>query len=214
MGYIYKITNKINSKSYIGKTESTIEKRFQEHCQEAFKERSKERPLYRAMRKYGIDNFEISLIEETDDTEEREKYWIQKYGTYGSNGYNATLGGDGKAYYNHQMILEKLLINPYPSRVAKEIGCCPDIVREIAKINNISIHHAGQERLASKAKKILQYSCDGEYIQSFNSIAEASRYLVENQYTMANSLSSIRARICEAAKGKCKSAYGFVWRYA
>lgn len=214
MGYIYKITNKINSKSYIGKTESTIEKRFQEHCQEAFKERSKERPLYRAMRKYGIDNFEISLIEETDDTEEREKYWIQKYGTYGSNGYNATLGGDGKAYYNHQMILEKLLIDPYPNRVAKEIGCCPDIVREIAKINNIPIHHAGQERLASKAKKISQYSCDGEYIQSFNSIAEASRYLVENQLTTGNSLSGIRGHISEVAKGKQKSAYGFVWRYA
>jgi predicted GIY-YIG superfamily endonuclease len=54
MAYIYEIYNDINDKVYIGKTECSIEKRFKQHCQEAFKQRSFDRPLYRAMRKYGI----------------------------------------------------------------------------------------------------------------------------------------------------------------
>ena len=55
--YIYKITNNINNKIYIGKTNLTIEKRFKEHCRDAFRERNEKRPLYAAMRKYGIQKF-------------------------------------------------------------------------------------------------------------------------------------------------------------
>ena len=73
MAYIYKIINQINDKCYIGKTEFSIEKRFKEHCQEAFRERSEKRPLYAAIRKYGIENFKIYLIEETD-SQRIEKY--------------------------------------------------------------------------------------------------------------------------------------------
>ena len=78
MAYIYQITNKINNKIYIGKTEFSIEKRFKEHCRDAFRERNEKRPLYAAIRKYGVENFEISLIEETEHPEERETYWIEK----------------------------------------------------------------------------------------------------------------------------------------
>lgn len=39
MGYIYKIVNDINDKIYIGKTEKSIEKRFKEHCRDAFRKR-------------------------------------------------------------------------------------------------------------------------------------------------------------------------------
>lgn len=49
------------------------------------------------MNKYGPEHFHIELIEETDNPEERERYWIQYYGSY-HNGYNATLGGDGKSW--------------------------------------------------------------------------------------------------------------------
>ena len=66
MAYIYQIRNNINGKIYIGKTESSIEKRFQEHCRDSRKENIN-RPLYAAMRKYGIEHFRISLLEETDN---------------------------------------------------------------------------------------------------------------------------------------------------
>lgn len=76
MAYIYKITNTINNKLYIGKTVNTIEKRFNQHKNESKTERSKKRPLYRAINKYGIENFEIEIIEECnyDILNEREIY--------------------------------------------------------------------------------------------------------------------------------------------
>ena len=72
MAYIYKIVNDINDKVYIGKTENSIEKRFKEHCKDAFRNRNEKRPLYSAMRKYGIEKFHIELIEKTNIPEERE----------------------------------------------------------------------------------------------------------------------------------------------
>ena len=104
MAYIYKITNDINNKVYIGKTEFSIEKRFKEHCQDAFRDRNEKRPLYSAMRKYGIEHFHIELIEETDNPEEREIYWIEALKTF-KLGYNATKGGDGRKYIDYDLII-------------------------------------------------------------------------------------------------------------
>ena len=69
MAYIYQITNDVNQKIYIGKTENSIEKRFKEHCWDASRERNEKRPLYNAMRKYGVEHFHIELIEETNNPE-------------------------------------------------------------------------------------------------------------------------------------------------
>lgn len=57
------------------------------------------------MQKYGIEHFTIELIEETDNPEEREQFWIQYYDSY-HNGYNATLGGDGKKFLNYNQIYQ------------------------------------------------------------------------------------------------------------
>lgn len=105
MGYIYKITNDVNGKMYIGKTELVDPyKRWKEHLQDYKKRRCEKRPLYAAMNKYGEEHFHFEVIEETNDTVEREQYWINKLRTYvgfkDCNGYNATLGGDGKVYLN------------------------------------------------------------------------------------------------------------------
>ena len=52
------------------------------------------------MRKYGVEHFHIELIEEADNPEEREIYWIENKRSF-KNGYNATMGGDGKQLYDH-----------------------------------------------------------------------------------------------------------------
>ena len=62
MPYIYKIVNNLNQKIYIGKTNRSIEERFKEHIRKA--NQNIDRPLYRAIRKYGIENFTINQIEE------------------------------------------------------------------------------------------------------------------------------------------------------
>ena len=104
MQCIYKITNKINNKSYIGKT-NNLSRRWQDHKYKAFDEKDKEydKVLYKAFRKYGVDNFDFCIIEELPDysiSGEREQYWIKKYDTY-YNGYNETPGGDGGSSKGH-----------------------------------------------------------------------------------------------------------------
>lgn len=96
---IYKITNLLNQKSYIGKS-SDIEKRWKYHKIRYNDAKEYNKPLYRAFRKYGLNNFSFEIIEEikTDyekQCDEKERYWIEYYNSYGANGYNETLGGDG-----------------------------------------------------------------------------------------------------------------------
>lgn len=97
-GYIYKITNIINGKIYIGKTEETIERRFYEH-KLSVKTSKKQNKLYSAMKHYGIDSFIIEEIDQANSKEElceKEKYWINKLNSRDDNiGYNISKGGDG-----------------------------------------------------------------------------------------------------------------------
>mgnify|MGYP002768548643 FL=1 len=87
MGYIYKITCKDTNKIYVGKSESSVETRWKEHCRAAFLPSHGDYnfPFHRAIRKYGIDNFIVETIDKTDDSEElkeKEKYWINFYNSY------------------------------------------------------------------------------------------------------------------------------------
>lgn len=94
-GIIYKITNKINDKVYIGQTTNLLSNRIQQHENEAFRQHKySNRKLYRAIREYGIKNFEITEIEKIpkEELDEREKFWINYYNSY-YNGYNGTTGG-------------------------------------------------------------------------------------------------------------------------
>lgn len=211
MGYIYKITNDINNKIYVGKTENSIQHRFKEHCIDAFRDRNEKRPLYSAMRKYGIEHFSIELIEETDNPEEREIYWIAFYEGY-VKGYNATRGGDGKCLYDHKAILNRLKEYPYPKKVSEEFGCCVDIVKDLAKTHNITVQHGGNQNFKSKSKSVSAYTKDNVFVKNFNSTAEAAIWCVETgKCTALNS--GVRSHIASAANGKRKSAYTYIWKY-
>lgn len=100
---IYKITNLINGKIYIGQSVH-IEHRFQEHHSEYEQERQKDKPLYKAFQKYGIENFTFEVIEECSDVElnTKEEYWITYYDSLTHhNGYNIRSGGEGNYGENH-----------------------------------------------------------------------------------------------------------------
>lgn len=103
MNYIYKYTNKLNGKMYIGQT-NDLRKRYNGHKSEALNPKSKSYwlPFHVAIRKYGIENFSYETLEEIADGEsqdyinEREIYFIDYYKSLISqNGYNLTSGGDG-----------------------------------------------------------------------------------------------------------------------
>ena len=94
MAFIYKITNTDTNTIYVGKTNLTINERFDRHVKNS---KNSETYLYNAMRKYGIDKFIIEILEEcTDDIlNDREIFWIDQLNTFVPNGYNMTKGGDG-----------------------------------------------------------------------------------------------------------------------
>jgi group I intron endonuclease len=87
---IYLITNKVNGKTYVGKTTKSLEERFKRHmynCKEG------NTYLYKAMRKHGSENFKAEILEETspEKLDKQERYWILKL----TPEYNMTSGGDG-----------------------------------------------------------------------------------------------------------------------
>ena len=86
---IYKITNTINGKTYIGQS-SHPKKRWNAH------KTTKGTALNNAINKYGDKNFSFELIEWTSEYNLRERYWIAYYGSYGINGYNMNAGGEGQ----------------------------------------------------------------------------------------------------------------------
>lgn len=94
---IYKITNKINNKIYIGQS-INISERWRAHRSRPFQVNASQydSPLYRAIRKYGLGNFTFEVIEECNEEELnlKEQFYIQKYKSYETNhGYNLTMGG-------------------------------------------------------------------------------------------------------------------------
>lgn len=100
---IYKVTNLINNKVYIGLTTRTFEERKKQHLREAINSNSK-KYFHNALRKYGNDNFiwEIIDVAETqEELNEKEIYWISLFNSYGKQGYNQTRGGEGASGYKH-----------------------------------------------------------------------------------------------------------------
>lgn len=96
---IYKIENKVNNKCYIGQSKD-IHKRWADHLVAIHNQNQPtyEYPLYRALRKYGVDNFNFEIIEECSISElnAREEYWISYYNSW-KDGYNQNPGGQNGA---------------------------------------------------------------------------------------------------------------------
>ena len=212
MAYIYKITNQINQKIYIGKTEFSIEKRFKEHCQDAFRDRNEKRPLYAAMRKYGIENFCIELIEETEYPEQREIYWIEYYRSF-KNGYNATLGGDGRKYIDYDLVIATYNEIGIIKETAKKLNISSDSVSHILHNNNISLKTNKEIQQELHGKIVKMYDLKDNFIQCFPSVNEAARYMVNNNLTGCKH-TTIKQHITEVCTGKRKTAAKFKWRYA
>lgn len=92
---IYKITNTVNGKVYVGLTTTTLCNRWCKHKQDS---KTCNRHLYKSMRKYGLENFTIEEIDNTEDFKELgrlERYYIQLYDSQNPDkGYNITAGGE------------------------------------------------------------------------------------------------------------------------
>lgn len=205
MGYIYLITNKINNKKYVGKTIHSIEKRWKEHIRDSKKEKCEIRPLYRAIRKYGAENFSIKEIDtgQGEELSGKEQYWIQHYNTY-EDGYNATLGGDGKILLDYNEIIRTYLTMHNATEVARTLNCSTDSVYKILKINDIPITSSADVITKKYAREIVQYDKKGNFVKEYPSAMEAARQMGSENY-MPN--------ISRCANGKRKTANGYIWKW-
>lgn len=96
-GHIYKITNQLNGKVYIGQTLSKLNVRFNQHISYAKRSKETGRRLYylsKALLKYGAENFKIDLVETVPVSElnVREIHWIGQFNSF-VEGYNLNMGG-------------------------------------------------------------------------------------------------------------------------
>lgn len=207
MAYIYKITNNLNKKCYIGETLRPIEVRWKQHQQRSKDENNTEY-LYNAIRKYGIENFTIEEIETCPDENrfERETYYILMLDTMAPNGYNLVLSQNGQTKDIKDKLLklwsEGLLI----TEIAKEIKLNIKTTRYYLYNNGITKEQILERRdaLAGRRsrKPVRQYDLEGNFIQDFLSASEAGRVLNLNH-----------ASISKACKGSLLTYKNFIWQY-
>ena len=214
MAYIYQITNDVNGKIYIGKTERTIQERWGEHCRDYLKHDYEKRPLYSAMKKYGVENFSFKVLEETNSPEEREMHYIDVYRSYvgfkDCNGYNATLGGDGKHYLDYDLVIATYQEVQNVSETARRMGIDISTVSKVLNSNHISIVPSSEVSQRVTGNIVNQYDLQGNFIQSFPSAKAAATSLGKITSTSRGASS----HISDVCRGKRKTAYGYIWKFA
>lgn len=160
------------------------------------------------MRKYGIEHFHVSLIEETDNPDEREVYWIEQKQSF-KYGYNATLGGDGTHYLDYDLVVSVYQQTFNQAETARRLNCSTDSVKNILTQRQVEIISSCDNQ---KSKVVEQFNKQGEFIQSFAGLKIAARYLKDNNYAKGEER-GVASHIREAAQGKRKTAYGFKWKF-
>ena len=157
-GYIYKITNIITNKVYIGQTNKTIQERFERHLYDALRNpKPLKTKLACAIRKYGEKAFKIELIELIEGTTEqitdREYFWISYYDSV-SKGYNST---DARC---------KSGGNTYAGKSADEIA---DIKQKISltKLGSLNPNARAVKCLNIKTNEVTYYTTAQEATEAF-----------------------------------------------
>lgn len=205
MAFIYLITNDINGKQYVGKTNRSIDKRFQEHLRSSKRKCCEKRPLYSAIRKYGIEHFHVDMLEEcsAENSAQREIYWIDKLNTCGYHGYNATKGGDSKKYYDYDIIANKYVELRNQKETAAFFTCDVSVVRQACIEKNIPIKSSKAWSKEHGHKVAMIDLKTDNVLRTFANVAEAYNFL-NKQHS---------GHISSVCNGKRKSAYGYKWKY-
>ena len=223
-GYIYKIENLVNGKCYIGQTITTIEHRWTQHKSD----HKSQNPMYKAFKKYGIDNFKIIEISHyTRDSKDKllsvlnkkEIYYIKKYKSLVfENGYNLSIGGNNTGIYNSFPVdvynrEGKLLyqcdsatdvsriLNGYD--VNSILDCCKGITIPIIDFI-FRFRNEPYDKYETKRRNtgvtVYQFSLDGRLLGTYESAADAARVLGVN----TSSITSV-------IYGQNKTCAGFYW---
>lgn len=219
--YIYKVTNTINGKIYIGKTSQFKERKWQhERCY-----KKEDCRFHRAIQYYGKDKFNWEIIDETnslDKAYELEKKYIKEYSSYHPKGYNMTKGGAGGSMWNARPVVRLTLDGEFVKRYdsageAKLDGFHGSDVLLVCKGVNCSCkgylfmfedeynERGARKYYPSKPKEttpIIQCDLNGNFINEFTSVKQA-----------AEETGTCRTTISGVITGHYKSANGFIFVY-
>lgn len=211
---IYKITNQINGKCYIGQSINILQRWKQHRTNAAVRTEA----LYLAFQKYGIENFSFEILEECSEEEldQKEQYYISYFNSY-KNGYNMTQGGqNNKEFYSSEIF--KLWDE---GKTIFEISSILGISRSTiySRLNNYSNYRKEEsnKRGGKKSyqtmilngtlpqhmqpKQICQYDIWGNKIREW-----PSAHQIERELGIDNSL------IGRVIKGEYKQAGGYQWK--
>lgn len=177
MALIYKIENIINHKIYIGKTIRSFKERKAEHCRSY---KTKDSLLYRAMRKYGLENFQFEVIEDNISDKEisnKEKEYIKKYNSY-YEGYNMTFGGEGESKIDFSIIEKLFLEGNNCTDIEKITGHTRKTISTLLKNNGYDVpnNHTGLNKNGKNGTEVKIIFEEKIY----NSISELASFLKEN----------------------------------
>ena len=182
---IYKITNKINNKIYIGQTTQKLKDRIRNYKSDTkFKSPDIARPIIKAMQKYGFENFKFEILVDNIETQEEmnilETKYILEFNTQDHNiGYNIENGGNSTGKHSKE--------------TKKKIG--------EAQLGSKNYMYGKKGKLSPSSKPIIDITT-GEI---FDSATEASIHLGLG--------ASGVTKICASARGDRHSAYKHIYRY-
>ena len=191
--YIYKITNNINGKVYIGQT-NNLKRRIQEHKHD----KRKNKPIHSAIVKYGWKNFSVEVLYYGENYNEEEKKWIKYFDSQNKDkGYNIVEDGQdssgednpaAKLTQKQVDIVLDLLLNTDKSinQISKETGIS---VRNIHHINNGEswnnprytypirlVNHLSEEKI----KEIIEFLQEGYSYDKISDITGVKSYIICN----------------------------------
>ena len=204
---IYKITNMINNKVYIGQTTKSLEQRLKTHKRDSI---SKNSYFYQAVRKYGWDNFSAEIIEDNitdiDTLNEREQYWIKYYNSFldKTKGYNSTSGGKNYTMTREEREKRRYRVlgnkNPMYGKPSPNKGkkLSEEHKKKISLANKNNKRDRTSENNPS-SKPIINITQN----QYFDSITDACHFYNISHTAIMNHL-----------KGKSNTCIGCKWRYA
>lgn len=210
MAYIYKITNLINNKIYIGETMRPINIRWNQHKSQSFNDHGHgyNYHLHAAIRKYGAENFKIEVIEQCSDEDrfDEESYLIKKYNTTDPNiGYNFVIEGSGSTTYATEDILELWNQGLIVNKIAEQLGCHKSVISDRLKTNGIThediINRFGEYITQRDGKIVEQYDLQGNLIGEWSSTGSCEKG------------GFLQSAVCNVCNQKQKSAYNFLWKY-
>ena len=216
---IYRIHNLITEKDYIGQS-TNIYHRWQQH-----KARYDDCAIHKALKKYGVENFTFTIIEECPQNmlDERERYWIAYYNSY-KNGYNEDDGGKQPTSTKcdrpiEAYDLEGHFVKVYPSisAAARELECEASLIsaviqkrRPTAKgyqfkaVDDVEtvIGPFVKKKSGPSGKIVLQYDLKDNLLNEFVSASEAARQTGLHAQNISG--------VCRGLKKTCG---GYKWKY-